>query len=875
MEHPVAVDEVPLRDSTVPSVLARQAGARPDATAFVESRSTQTYRGVLYDVDSFGAMFENAGLGRSSHVAIMLPAGANLATALLAVSCHAIAVPLDPKLVAAELDHVFSRLRIEAAIVMPSAPAHAYCLERGLRERDFLGESSLLMCTDRHEDPELPAAAEPDSIAVVLRTSGTTAQPKLIAISHRNLTARADRAQRSLALTSHDRALSIAPIYYGQGLDAGLYFPLLTGGSVAYPDMPQQAGLQESLTWFAEFHPTWFGAGPTALLNMLERSRERPGVLRPRGLRFIQVGGAPMTDEKRRAVEEVFDAPVLENYGSTEAGQMANNIFGVPPRGSGTFGVPDAYTIGVLDEDGRLLGPGEVGEIIARGPAVTPGCYGEDAVLRPVLVDGWFHTGDLGFVDADGYLTVSGRIKDVINRGGEKISPAEIDHVLFGHPDVLEGAAFAVAHPRLGEDVAAAVVVRAGSRLTPLELRRYVKEQLAPFKVPRRIHIVDELPKGMTGKVSRAALTQSLSIPADRLRARPRSTLEIEIVDIWKRLLGVETVDPMADFFQLGGDSLLAVQMLMELETIVGHDLPETLLFEAATPRQLASAIASEAEERQTLVVPLRTIGQKQPFLFFDGDLAGGGYYARRLGEYVEDRPIWLLRPFETERGAVPTVADMASRYLSLLRQAGIEPPFLFGGHCNGALIAMEIARQAETAGDRVDVVVLIDAISLNARRPIRMVARIVDVVLRLAVRDQATRERRARRVLSELWDYVRAPRWKLSRLWLRGAEEPDPVGDDSMTPLWSGDDVLDRHYGLRMSAYKDAMAGFVPEPVQADLVAFKSQTSRRRLHSSAPWRGFGKTFQRTVVPGSHLGCITTEVDALGANLREVLGRYG
>jgi acyl-CoA synthetase (AMP-forming)/AMP-acid ligase II/thioesterase domain-containing protein/acyl carrier protein len=877
VERFVAIEERPLGDLTVPAILAQRASEQPNAIAFVESRSTQTYRGVEYDVDAIGVALRRAGIGRRTHVAIMMPPGADLATAVLSVTCHAIAVPLDSKLVIAEVDHVLARLRIQAIIVDESAAARAFCEKRGFRDAAALGGIGFLMCSHHGHDGDLPAEAELDSIAVVLRTSGTTAEPKLVAISHRNLTARADRGRRSLALTRDDRALCIAPVYYGQGLDAGLFFPILTGGSVAYPPLPRQAGPDESLTWFAEFHPTWFGTSPTTLLNMLERSRARPGLLLPRQLRFIQVGGAPMGDESRIAVEEAFGAPVLENYGSTEGGQMANNVFGVPLRGSGTFGVPDAFSIGTCDENGLLLAPGASGEIVARGPTVTPGCYDENGVLHSVLIDGWFRTGDVGFVDVDGFLTVSGRIKDIINRGGEKISPAEIDHILTGHPDVLEAAAFAVPHARLGEDVAAAVVLRRGSRVTGLGLRRYVAERVAPFKVPRRIHIVDELPKGLTGKISRSALAQRLTPPVEPGPDGPRTTLEIEIVSLWERLLGIQSIDPMADFFQLGGDSLLAVQMLMELEIVVGHDLSESLLFEAATPRQLASAITAEAQERRALLVPLRTTGPKRPFLFFDGDLAGGGYYARRLAEFVEDRPIWLLRPFEAEDGKVPTIETMATRYLSLLREAGVSEPFLFGGHCNGALLAMETARQAESAGDHVDVVVMIEAVSVNARRSLRFAVRLFDACLRLGVHDRALRERILRRALNELWDVARSLRRIILRI--RGSSGNAQSGDfdleNSVPAVWNKDEELDRAYNLRMSAFKEAVAAFLPAPLRADLVAFKAEQTRRRFHSISPWRGFGSTFRHTVVKGSHLGCITTEIDGLGSNLREILEQYG
>ena len=263
-----------------------------------------------------------------------------------------------------------------------------------------------------------------------------------------------------------------------------VFTPLITGGSLAFPASPSSLDVDE---WLGALRPTWYSAGPTLHRYMFDKTKSLPNARSIHGLRFVVSGGAPLTQEVREGLSAALGVPVVEHYGSSEAAQISANLPPPAPNRPGTCGIPGKGTVKIVAENGREVSPGEHGEILLGGPTVTSGYLDAPELNRASFVDGWFRTGDIGSLDSDGFLSLHGRKTEMINRGGEKISPAEIDDALQRHPDVAEAAAFAVPHPRLGEDVAAAVVLREGATATPLELREFLLPSLAQFKIPRRI----------------------------------------------------------------------------------------------------------------------------------------------------------------------------------------------------------------------------------------------------------------------------------------------------------------------------------------------------------------------------------------------------
>ena len=380
----------------------------------------------------------------------------------------------------------------------------------------------------------------------------------------------------------------MSPVYYSHALTTTVFPPLLTGGGVAFPANASNVDVSE---WLGALEPTWYSAGPTLHLSVLEKAQLRSDARTMHSLRFISSAGAPLAGDVHERMQTVLGVPVLEHYGSSETAQISTNL---PPPGRskpGTCGIPAPdVVVKIVGEDGSPLPSGERGEILVRSPSVMSGYLNAPELNRTAFVDGWFRTGDIGSLDRDGFLSLHGRQKELINRGGEKIAPIEIDQALMSHPDVAQAAAYAVPHPRLGEDVAAAVVLRPGSKVTPEELREFLGKLVATHKNPRRITIVDQLPKGITGKVQRKRLSESSEEQSDSALSEVR--LHADLLQLWKKFLKTDNVSVDDDFFEKGGDSLLAMELHLEIQRLTGQALSESVLFEAATVRELAKRLS-------------------------------------------------------------------------------------------------------------------------------------------------------------------------------------------------------------------------------------------------------------------------------------------
>jgi oxalate---CoA ligase len=498
--------------TSIGAAILRHVETRPNSAAVVATGfETLSYRDLQGYLVRTAARLRESGIDGSARIAVALPSGADAALTIVAAACAAVAMPIDTQLTAPEIDQRLAMLRPRAVIVPGDGLSATRDVARGhgLTVIEARSErTGSLGVNLRVPDISATAAAEdPDaaSIAFILQTSGTTATPKLIPFSHRNMLAASARVQSWFGLTPSDRCLSVSPICYSHGLKVTVFTPLITGGSVAFPLSPSSLDVDE---WLGVLKPTWYSAGPTLHRFMFDKTKALPHVRSIHNLRFVVSGGAPLTREVREGLSAALGAPVLEHYGSSEAAQISANLPPPGPFKPGTCGIPAKGTVKIVAESGREVSAGEHGEILLGGPTVTSGYLEAAELNRASFVDGWFRTGDIGSLDAEGFLTIHGRKTEMINRGGEKISPAEIDDALQRHPDVAEAAAFAVPHPRLGEDIAAAVVLREGSTVTALKLRAFLLPRLAQFKIPRRIVFVDRLPKGATGKVQRQRLME-------------------------------------------------------------------------------------------------------------------------------------------------------------------------------------------------------------------------------------------------------------------------------------------------------------------------------------------------------------------------------
>lgn len=580
------------RAGTIPETIEAHAAERPDHPAIIGSNfPSVTFRDLTLEIDRARLALRGAGYGHQARIAVAIADSAQAARAIIAVSCCATAIPLDPKLTAPEIERCWDILAPSAVLLLDSKPsvARTTAEARGLPVIEATYEPKLDLQAASIGCPAEAGQPDPDSPAFILHTSGTTGTPNLVPFSHANLLCCTERLKTWFGLTPQDRCLDVTPVYYSHALTTTVFPPLLTGGSIAFPASPT---LVDPAEWFGLLEPTWYSAGPTLHLAVLEKIEQ--GEARSlHGLRFVSSAGAPLAREIHDRMQAALGAPVLQHYGSSETAQVASNALAPGTSKFGTVGIPWPGILTVAGPDGLPVPTGERGEVLIRGPSVTAG-YLNPPESPIVSADGWYRTGDIGSLDPDGFLTLHGREKELINRGGEKISPVELDGALLRHPAVAEAAAFGVPHPRLGEDVAAAVVLRPGSTATSSEIRAFLAGQVAPYKTPRRIAILTALPKGTSGKILRHRLRDMMLQAAGHLS---EEDVQTKMTAIWNRLLKRSDVGLDEDFFEAGGDSLLAMDVSVEMQRMAKRDLPESLLFEAATIRELSRRLVEESRK--------------------------------------------------------------------------------------------------------------------------------------------------------------------------------------------------------------------------------------------------------------------------------------
>jgi acyl-CoA synthetase (AMP-forming)/AMP-acid ligase II len=462
-------------------------------------------------------MLNDVGIGRGDRVAIVLPNGPEMASCFVAVAACCTAAPLNPAYKRDEFAFYLEDLKPAALILQAGDDGPAAAVAATLNiplitlepEPGPAGLFRLNVASLPPRPADQPGPADADDIALVLHTSGTTARPKIVLLSNGNLAASARHIAASLALRPGDICLNIMPLFHIHGLIGAVLSSLHAGGGVSCT--PGFNAFKFG-TWLQEVRPTWYTAVPTMHQAILLRMRDKKQEARAAGLRLIRSSSASLPPQVMAELEDVFESPVLEAYGMTEAAhQMAcNPLSGA--RKPGSVGLPAGPEIGIMDDNGALLPRGAVGEVVIRGPNVTSGYDNNPDANARAFTAGWFRTGDQGRIDPDGYLFLTGRLKEQINRGGEKVSPIEVDVTLLDHPAIQQAVTFAVPHEKLGEDVAAAVVLREGEAVSEHAIRDFVAERLAGYKVPRRVIILDEIPKGPTGKVQRIGLASKLGL---------------------------------------------------------------------------------------------------------------------------------------------------------------------------------------------------------------------------------------------------------------------------------------------------------------------------------------------------------------------------
>jgi len=484
------------------------------AISIAGNQTAVTYEQLRRQIDDLAATLNQLGLGRGDRIAMALPNGLEVIASFLAASTVGTAAPLNPAYTRDEFKFYLDDTGARALIVPP---------KDGDEARAAAGDDVLVIEADLNGDGRVRFSSagtagvpcswqrpETDEVALILHTSGTTSRPKRVPLSHANLMTSARNVAATYQLSSADVSLCVMPLFHVHGLVASTLATLFSGGTVVVPPKFNPLSFWSTVR---DHRATWYSAVPTIHQVLLSRAKST----RPAGaehLRFIRSCSAALAPQTMADIEERFGVPILEAYGMTEAAhQMASNPLPPAARKAGSVGCGTAVEITILDKAGDQLPPGTVGEVSIKGPNVFGGYEGNDEANAESFSHGWFRTGDQGYLDPDGYLTLVGRIKELINRGGEKISPREIDDTLLTHPAVAEAVCFGIAHRIYGEEVAAAVVLKGAA--TESDLIAHCRASLSDFKCPTTIYIIDSIPRTATGKIQRRNVAASITKSVD------------------------------------------------------------------------------------------------------------------------------------------------------------------------------------------------------------------------------------------------------------------------------------------------------------------------------------------------------------------------
>ncbi len=847
--------------------LRQRASETPDAPAILApGRPPATFAALASNAEKLSQSLRAAGLGTDDVLAAALPDDATTLCAFLGVCPATAFAPLNPDLREAEFESAFKDLRPSALLVMAGSPSCSVSAARGLgipvleaQPGPQQGVGLFALSPGAVPAKVVRTESQPSTPALFLQTSATTGRAKFACLTHSNLTAMKEIGISSTLLNPADRMLSMMPLFHLQGLGTA-YVQVLLGGSVvcAWP-----FDARNFLSWMQDFQPTWYTAVPTLHRAILALLREHPEVRDGLRLRFVRSIGSALPSALLRELEETLRVPVVEGYGMTEAGMVTGTPVAPYRPKPGSAGIRITPGVEIADEAGNLLPAGREGEIVLRGPNVTSEYRNAAEATRAAFRDGWFRTGDLGRFDDEGYLFITGRIKEIVNRGGEKILPGEIDDALLTHPAVAEAAAFGIAHAQLGEDLAAAIVLRNGASASESAFRDFLGTRLAAFKIPRVLVFRDRLPRSASGKVQRWRLAQDYA-EAQRARqaaapAQPVTEDQAKLVEIWAAILRIPAPGIDDDFFELGGDSLTWTQVLGRVERSFGIALPYDAVLSAPTIRRLSAALQTSATIRKQIVA-IQPAGGKPPF-FMIRPLPIFRPLASRL---PIDRPflgVVVPGPKEVESGGAD-LQGVARQLVSAVRLRQPSGPYYLGGWCADGVLAFEMAQQLTAAGEEVGLVALFDVLNparLRARSSLRLLGMRLGMV-RWRVRFQTASILRLGR--KEALAYIAERIVAAARFLgdtIRGASVRDTVRGK-----------------YHPSGVRPRIGGYRPKPYAGAVVVFRTGRSRQaEAGTSVGWDEFVRGSLTLIpVPGDHLTMfLEPNVDVLARELARCLER--
>lgn len=683
---------------TVLELLEVSARRTPEADAVfgVDPSLRLGYAELLERSLVVGRALRASGIAPTDSVLVSLPNGPEILVAILGTMCAAVCAPMNPGYTSTELDVQADDIGPTAVVVgAGSAPdVLALARRRGLTVIDVSTLSGLVTADALSPNPDAPA--------LLLHTAGTTARPKQVPLTHSNLVAAAANVVTSLLLDSRDRCLNVMPLFHSHGLLGAALSTLRAGASiVCAPGMDPR----RFLDWAEEYKCSWYTAAPTIHHLVLAAPGEWTSA------RFMRSASAPLPPQIAIGLEERFGAPLIEVYGMTEAYQIAANPLPPGERRLGTVGRATGTEIAIFDGQDTLRATGGPGEVVVRGPTVFTSYCSPPGANSEAFIDGWFRTGDLGSMSDDGYLALIGRVKEQINRGGEKIAPREVEEALLDHPDVVEAMIFALPDEELGEEIAVALVLRSGAFLDPRGVRSFLRGSVAPFKMPKVVVLVDEIPKSSTGKPQRLAFarehaSQMTANPSPVLStvSRAANSTEDWLGAVWQQILELhETPERTDSFFDLGGTSLSVMELVVRIDDELGIELPLLDVLQVPSLGALATFLDELAAggSQKPLLQRYRSGASDRSIVLVPG-MDGMAIGLHLIADAIETDATILLFDYPGQRpGQRPmrSIEALAEALVAELDRANLVGDLSIYGNSMGSWVALETARVLEARG--------------------------------------------------------------------------------------------------------------------------------------------------------------------------------
>lgn len=726
--------------------LAAAAARGPDQPAvFAPGRKPATHGETLAAVRGVGRALRAIGLQPNSRVAVIAPDSAELAVFMLGVMSHVVAVPLSPRLTAEEIGKSVIALKADAIAFVPGTPqgtlAAAVANDKNILAIPFAADPNapaggVSLGVDVPMTAPLAPARSGDDHILVVPTGGTTGRPKAVPLTHNNVLSMMLTNVDVLSMSPNDRCLSIMPLCHIHGLGAVLC-SLLCGGSVV---VTSGFAADHFWHWLNEFECNWYTAVPTTHQAGLVAAGRFPmevAKLKQRGgLRLVRSGSAPMPPGVPAQLEALYGATYVEASGATEASAyLCSNR--PETRKIGSVGKPmPGVDLLIRSEDGKILGPNQTGELIAKGPGLFKGYENDPEQTAAAFVDGdvngYFRTGDLGHKDEEGFVYLTGRLKEQINRGGMKVSPGEVEAAILQHPAVHQCAVFGYPDTRLGQEVGAVCTLKPGLTVSELELQRVLNGKVADYKVPRKIIFKDAIPATPLGKVQRMKLAEQLGLDKPEEAAgewtKPNTTAEQTIAAIWEDVLDRPIYDVNSSFYALGGDSVQAVDVCLAMEQRFNRNIPLAALSSRPTIRSMAQLLADDGwKPTPGAPVVLRDGQPGGHVIYFLPGVGGNIYSFYGLAKRLPDSWRVVGLPLPGADGLEPTmdsVEAIADRYFDLIRAERPNGPYLFAGYSFGGRVAFEMTKRLIEKGEPVLPLVMLDTAEPSWPPPLPLLQR-------------------------------------------------------------------------------------------------------------------------------------------------------